>query len=73
MKERGRMIHVVTTIISVAIIPIPARPVSQVSFRTLRAKARARIAQLENTKALQAKQFALIVMQENILQILLQQ
>jgi hypothetical protein len=67
------MIIVVTPIGSVAISPIPARPASPISSRTLRGKARARIAQLENTKALQAKQSALIVMQGNILQILLHQ
>ena len=67
------MIIVVTTIISVAISPTPARPASPVSFRTPRGKARALIVQLENTKALKAQQSALIVMQENILQIRLQQ
>ena len=67
------MIHVLTPIGSVAISPTPARPASPVSFRTLRGKARALIVQLENTKALQAKPSALIVMQENILQIRLQQ
>jgi hypothetical protein len=73
ITESGRMMTVVRPIGSVAISPTPARPASPVSSRTLRGEARALIVQLENTKALQAKQSALIVMQANILQIRLQQ